>query len=242
MVNNTNDSKLDQTVKQTLSNYEAPYDAADWAKMESMLNSTPASTNFNWSYTVKIFISLIVLGGGYLFYHSLNSSKTTETIDDPTPQQSIENKVNAVTTKPVTIPTPSVPVSSATKETSQPSESITPSPAENVVIKNENVQKETVVPEKDKNNMKSEAASVKEEKDKKSTKRQQVLKMGNEPIFGDMLDSSKGIIGNTKEKEATKKAAQKQPSAIGWSSFILQNNLDSLKKYHLQQQKDSLKK
>jgi hypothetical protein len=68
--------------------------------------------------------------------------------------------------------------------------------------------------------------------------------MGNEPIFGDMLDSTKGIIRESKEKDATKQAAKK-PSEypIGWNSFMLSNvNPDSIKHYRESIKKDTLKK
>jgi hypothetical protein len=65
--------------------------------------------------------------------------------------------------------------------------------------------------------------------------------MGNEPIFGDMLDSSKGIIGETREKEETKKAAKaKKGTPVGWDKFMLPNvNADSLRKYR--EKRDSSK-
>lgn len=68
--------------------------------------------------------------------------------------------------------------------------------------------------------------------------------MGNEPVFGDMLDSTKGIIRVTKEKEETKQAAKK-PSEypIGWNNFMLSNvNPDSLKHYRESIKNDTLKK
>ena len=74
-----------------------------------------------------------------------------------------------------------------------------------------------------------------------SDKNPVVLGMGNEPIFGDMLDSSKGIIGETKEKESTKKAAtSKKNTPVGWDAIMLGNvNPDSLRKYR--EKKDSTK-
>ena len=68
--------------------------------------------------------------------------------------------------------------------------------------------------------------------------------MGNEPIFGDMLDSTRGIIRVTKEKEETKQAAKK-PSEypIGWNNFMLTNvNPDSIRHYRESMKKDSIKK
>ncbi|MGQ0828620.1 MAG: hypothetical protein ACT4ON_09520 [Bacteroidota bacterium] len=233
MGNDTN-SKLDQVVKQTLGNYEATHSTPDWSKMEGMLDATPQSANFKWSYSLNVIIGLVILGGGFLIY-SLISSEKSSTV--PQVQQPIENKSNStVTTKSVPAPAPSVPVVSAPAEHTPPQTTL---PSGTAVVKNSD--KETVAAEKT-NNSKTE--DIVKDKEKKSVKLKQVINtMGNEPVFGDMLDSSKGIVGKTKEKEETKKAAKAQPeNTIGWSSFLMKNNLDSLKKYHEQQQKDSLKK
>ena len=67
--------------------------------------------------------------------------------------------------------------------------------------------------------------------------------MGNEPIFGDMIDSSKGIVRETKEKESTKKAAVTKGtnSGIGLSG-LLNLNADSIRKQKEQMKKDTLQK
>ena len=57
-----------------------------------------------------------------------------------------------------------------------------------------------------------------------------VTVMGNEPIFGDMIDSSKGIVRETKENESTKKEAViKGSNNIGLSG-LLNLNADSILK------------
>ena len=69
------------------------------------------------------------------------------------------------------------------------------------------------------------------------------MKMGNEPIFGDMLDSSKGVIGTTQEKDETKKAAKSQSNKnIGWDNIMFSNvNPDSIRKHREAMKKDTLK-
>ncbi|HLC82733.1 MAG TPA: hypothetical protein VJI69_02815, partial [Bacteroidia bacterium] len=64
-----------------------------------------------------------------------------------------------------------------------------------------------------------------------------------EPIFGDMIDSSKGIVRETKEKESTKKAAVTKGtnSNVGLSG-LLNLNADSIRKQKEQLQKDSIPK
>lgn len=225
MVNDTNNSKLDKVVKQTLSNYEAPFSSTNWAKMESMLEATPKSSNFKWSGSLNILIGLVVLAGVYLIVDSLTKSEKAKEVNTEN-QQPVENKVEEVT-KPVTISSPSV-ISAPAPNIPQPKPTITP--VEPPKAKPENIS-----------SLKSEN-TVKEKDERVTRKPQQVIKMGNEPIFGDMLDSTKGIVTKTREKEATKKAAVSQPvNSIGWNN-LLKSNLDSLRKHHEQQQKDSLKK
>lgn len=232
MVNDTNNSKLDQAIKQTLSNYEAPYNATDWEKMESMLAAAPKSGNFKWSYSLNILIGILVLGGIYLIYNSINSSKKIDNTKNIEVQQPVESPVNITTTasKPLPAAVPPPVVSTAT---------VTATQVETPIVKEETTtKKEPVVIE-----TKSKTTEATDKNEKIAKKPQRVFVKGNEPIFGDMLDSSKGIVGKTKEKEETKKAVKAQPdNSIGWNSFLMKTNLDSLKKYHDQQQKDSLKK
>lgn len=230
MVNDTNNSKLDQAIKQTLSNYEAPYNATDWEKMEGMLDAAPKSGNFKWSYSLNILIGVLVLGGIYLIYNSISSSKKIDNTKNTEAQQPVKSPVNTTTavSKPLPVAVPPPVVSTAT---------VMATPLETPIVKEEtSVKSEPAVVEP--KNKKAEDAI-----EKNAKKPQRVFVKGNEPIFGDMLDSSKGIVGKTKEKEATKKAVKAQPdNSIGWNSFLMKTNLDSLKKYHEQQQKDSLKK
>lgn len=69
-----------------------------------------------------------------------------------------------------------------------------------------------------------------------------VLGMGNEPVFGDMLDSSKGIVGETREDAEKKEAAKKSREVpVGWNTFMLKNvNPDSIKNYRERLKKDSI--
>ena len=236
MVNDTNNSKLDQAIKQTLSNYEAPYNAADWTKMESMLDAAPTSGNFKWSYSLNILIGIVVLGGIYFIYNSISSSDKIENTNDTEVQQPVENPVNTNTVISKPVPTPPA-VSAPTENIPVSKNDITPTVVP-VAKEEASVEKEPVITEN--KNKKAQDVAGKDEKIAKKTQR--VFVKGNEPIFGDMLDSSKGIVHKTKENEATKKAVKAQPdNSIGWNSFLLKTNLDSLKKYQEQQQKDSVK-
>ncbi|MCW3105001.1 MAG: hypothetical protein JWO09_3441 [Bacteroidetes bacterium] len=233
MINNTPGSKLDETVKSTLNNYEAQYDASDWSRMEQMLDAAPKSGNFKWSHAITVIAVLAVLGGGYALYS--NFSKGTPKTE--------------VTTAP--------PVTPANTPKEDPKASIPPPVASSPVISEPEKEEPPVSsPEKviespplkspEEKLAASEKVKVKKEKSpKKETSEpiieahDKVIGMGNEPVFGDMLDSSKGIIGSTKEKEEIKKAAKSKKGNVGWDIFTPHMNVDSMRK--VREQRDSLK-
>jgi hypothetical protein len=235
MINNTPDSKLDETIKNTLNNYEAQYDASDWSRMESMLDAAPKSTSFKWSHAITVIAGVVVIGGAYLAYNAISSSKNndTEVSTSPVPE-------NTVKESPVTVTKPAMITPAPKKE--EPAvvvEEKTNVPAvkeETAVLKPETkvISKEEKKKEKKKTEKITDVRPIIESNDR-------ILGMGNEPIFGDMLDSSKGIVGETKEKEETKKAAKaKKDTPVGWNQFMLPNvNTDSLKKHR--EKRDSLK-
>ena len=105
MENNTPPSKLDETVKDNLSNYDAKYDSGDWARMERMLDATPKSIAPKGSYNIAIIIGGIVLVGGFAIYKGVTSSKTTTDTTTEIPVAPIENKVE---TAPKPLPAPVV--------------------------------------------------------------------------------------------------------------------------------------
>lgn len=236
MINEQKDNKLDETIKQSLSDYEAPFDANDWAKMESALAATPQASTFKWSYVIGTFVALVVISGGYLLFNNLSSFKTNTSA----PTNSIENTATPVVppaiTKPKTLPATKIEMPVVVDEAK---DKIKEKEVSNV---EKTSKKETALAEKAKNNKTIE--DVSKGKENENGKHQEVIIMGNEPIFGDMLDSTKGIIRVTKENEETKQAAKK-PSEypIGWNNFMLSNvNPDSIKHYRESMKKDTLKK
>lgn len=239
MVNNTPDSKLDETVKNTLNNYEAAYEPNDWSRMENMLNAAPKSSTFQWSYAVKIVSVLVVIAGGYLLYNVIKTPKI--------------NKDEVITKVPVQ---PSEKEIKISPKTTIPAPAVTPPKVNPVEISNE-VAKQTNAPDKiepvspvvqkikteEKVISKEEKKKEKKQKEKTTTEENVITHttiMGNEPVFGDMLDSSKGVIGETKEKEETRNSAKAKKLPPGWNSFMTPNvNPDSIKKHR--EKRDSLK-
>ncbi|MCX6295149.1 MAG: hypothetical protein NTX97_03610 [Bacteroidetes bacterium] len=239
MENNTTPNKLDETVKENLSNYDAKYDSGDWARMERMLDAAPKSSVAKGSYNIAIFIGAAVLVGGFFIYKGINTSKTS--IDKPaeTTITPTENKTKTLQPAPVVVKTTS-PVTPAVNEQKIISPEVKPKvpDVKNAVTAVEN--KEKVATEKIKNDQEKKQKSTKSNTE--SSKNQKVIVMGNEPIFGDMIDSSKGIIHKTKEKDSTKKAAKsKRSSNIGWNG-LFNLNADSIRKQKELMLKDTLQK
>ncbi len=256
MVNNTDNSKLYEIVKQTLSNYEAPYDAADWAQMQNILDlapksksfkfkhillsifgslkSSPKSKIFKWIFSVYSLIGLIILGGAYLIYTNFNFTKTPDTINSK-PQQKIENTVNTGAKTPITPSNTTVlGVPKTENKIQQPlntSDSVLPTNKKDIAKPAESAftKKEIDLIEK--------TETKKTEKIDTSSKStfnnpQQVIKNENESVTPDTRDSSKEIIGQPKEKGKNTKVNKKKHDNI---------NADSLTRYFNSQTQDSLK-
>lgn len=231
MENNTPPNKLDEAIKDNLSNYDAKYDSGDWARMERMLDATPKSIVKKGSYNMAIIIGGVILVGGFVIYKGVTSSKTTT-------ENTTETNIEPIETKVTPAPKPAPVVTNTVTTT-------TPIAKEEPVVVPE---VKTTIPE-----IKTTVATV-DAKEKAITKKskvndndinktQKVSVMGNEPIFGDMIDSSKGIVRETKEKESTKKAAvTKGTSSNVGLSGLLNLNADSIRKQKEQLQKDSIPK
>ncbi|MCW3084746.1 MAG: hypothetical protein JWP12_2112 [Bacteroidetes bacterium] len=234
-------SKLDEAVKNTLNNYEAPFDSADWSRMERILDTAPKSSNFNWSYAIGAVLGLAIIGGGYFAYTNYTSKHNDAVSITPPPAPKTEQ---VITPSPKTTTTTAAPVTT-TPAVTQPSITATPPPAitDNQANKPADAATtKTPVAKDDKSKAKKQKTTdISADPDANVIVHQHVAGMGNEPVFGDMLDSSRGIIGETKEKDETKKAAKaKKDVPVGWNAFMLPNvNTDSLRKY--KDRRDSLK-
>lgn len=239
MENNATHSKLDETVKDSLSNYDAKYDSGDWARMERMLDATPKSMAPKGSYNIALIVAAVVLVGGFLIYKGIDSSKKpVETAVTPAElpvekaaEPTIKPAAPVAKTKVVFQPAKKEPIVIAIPEVKTKAVEIKtePTPAE---------KKEKTVAEKTKKDKKQKTTV----QDTDFTKNQKVTVMGNEPIFGDMIDSSKGIVHETKEKESTKKAAVKKGTSNIGLSGLMNLNADSIRKQKERMKNDTLQK
>ena len=255
MVNSTGNSKLYEIVKQTLSNYEAPYNLADWEQMQSLLDLAPKSKSFQFknnllskleslktipkSKTFKLIFSfymligLAILGGAYLLYTFLNSPKTPDTINS-IPQQKIETTINTETKLPVAPSTTiiqdvqktdnKIPQAISTTDSSLSTDKKDiEKPVESVITRREPFLIEKI---------ESKKSVFIDTSQSDLNKLPQTLKKGNEPAIPDTRDSSKGIIGESKEK-GQKTKTTKKPAGTSAS--------DSLTRYLNKLPQDSLK-
>lgn len=238
MINDKKNNTLDETIKQSLSNYEMPFDSSDWEKMEHTLDAAPKGNNFKWSYLISAFVALAVLSSGYLLYTNWSSFKSTT----PASTEPVEKTISPVVkTNPAPIPPPAIkpqPLPETKIETPliNDEESDKTKESEDITIEKKNKDEKSLAE-------KTKKKKTKEDGSKEKEGNKQIIIMGNEPVFGDMLDSTKGIIRVTKEKEETKQAAKKPTEyPIGWNNFMLSNvNPDSIRHYRESMKKDSLK-
>jgi len=236
MTDKQSNTAFDDKVKDVLKNYETSNASANWARMESMLNSAPQAHSFkkiDTKIVLKIVAAAAVVATSYLIYSVIASQPSTE--------QKVNEETNKATEQTQTEqpeeikqePTPIV--EQVPENTTEPTQQ-----TETAVINPENKEKtataNTIKVEKTKpNNLSKETDESKPKK---------IMTMGNEPVFGDMLDSSKGIVGKTQEKEEIKKAAKEQTKAkTGWNDFLFSPVApDSILKNREKEQADSLKK
>ena len=227
MENNTTPSKLDETIKDSLSNYDAKYDSGDWARMERMLEATPKSMAPKGSNTIALILGVVVLVGGFLIYKGINSSKKSEETTVAPVELPIEKTAEPITktTPPAAKTKDSEPTSTSAPTVIPPSDVKSKVPEPKTIVSAVE-QKLKPVAEKRKKEKKQNTSTL----DIDFPKNLKVTVMGNEPIFGDMIDSSKGIVRETKENESTKKEAViKGSNNIGLSG-LLNLNADSILK------------
>ena len=192
MINEQKNNKLDETIKQSLSDYEAPFDPNDWAKMESTLDLTPKTNTFSWSYVIGVFVILAIGTGGYLLYNKWSTFKTNipettqPTVKTPVP---VVKKAPAIVTPTVTKPTP---LPETKTETPVIIDETVNNTKEKEIGSNSKTSKIEPAPT-EKTKKKKTKEEISKDKEGENSKHQQVIIMGNEPIFGDMLDSTRGL-------------------------------------------------
>ncbi len=122
MDKNNSNSKLDETVKKTLINFEAPYNNVDWIQMESMLDVAPKQNPLSRSYSPAILFAVAVLGVAFLLYTVLKPSEISEKTNKTSTPQLVKTPPKSLKVKPVVTQSLVInPVASSIKKESKPS-------------------------------------------------------------------------------------------------------------------------
>lgn len=134
MDKDNSDIKLNETIKRTLRNYEAPYNAVDWEQMESMLDVAPKHSPLGRSYSPIIIFAVVILGAAFLLYTVFKTSDTPEKTNTTNTPPVVKEK-NRAEPKPVethsVAPAPVLPpvkkeIPPPVKTVSSPSVAVTP--------------------------------------------------------------------------------------------------------------------
>lgn len=167
------DDKLFRAVHDRLSDYEAPYDGADWDAMSRSLDKLPKTSRFQWKFSLNSLLILAGIGGLSLLGYALTrpgSGQPAEKQNAPLPvTQTVSLQETALNSQPVV---------SNSQPKEQPNETVSASfqnsnPAQNTVALNG-------------------TSSLKKKKEPFST----------DLLFGDQIDKRKGFIYKTHEDPA----------------------------------------
>ncbi len=227
------DNKLDETIKNTLRNYEVKFDADDWSAMEKMLGVSPKSSSVSWRYLLVVVIGIIILGGGYLIIKKVNSPQpsTEGSLQIPSPKKIILSPQKTTPIRPN-----ATMVSPTTDTTRQATSADTTNHTAPVFIKTTTATSKVKKSPTEKSK-KDKTAIVKSE----SSQKQPAAVGENKSTVDNRSDSSKSIVPEPKETEITKKAEKSPTHKISRWNF-LRPTKDSLKRKKDKTPKDTLGK
>lgn len=266
MANRTDSRRLDELVKQTLSNYESATPVSDWQKMESMLGTAPkvSGSAFKFpSFSVSgegagfvksifssyIFIVVLMLaGGGYLLYTILKAPKQDTAVTTELP---VDTVASTPTVAPVVI-----------QDTVQAQNTSAPAIKPEIIKDTVAAVTTETVKEKTEEEVRAEKKEAKDKKEAELTEKKEKEK--KEKIEAEKLKEKKReekreearkaekkekerIAKEEKEKNAEPKETLKKSNNPVGLNFLRSVNLDSLKKQQEQpapqpqQPKDSVK-
>jgi hypothetical protein len=266
MANRTDSRRLDEFVKQTLSNYESAATASDWSKMEGMLGTAPKMVAPSFKFPsfsgsgegagfVKsifssyiFFVVLMLAGGGYLLYTILKAPKQDVVLTAPLADSAANKPVAEPPVVSNTAPVENNAVVELKPETVKDTvTAVIPEPAK--AEKEEKVEDpKTEKKETKEAKEKREAKEAKEKKDAELAEKREKEK--REKIEAEKLKTEKkkeeARKAEKKEKERLAKAEKEKKEASKETlkksnnpvglNFLRSVNLDSLKKQQSQEQ------
>lgn len=218
---------LEELIKTNLENYEARYDSNDWARMETVLGTTPDSRPFNWKPVLIVLIVLGLAGGGYVLFTTVDFSKSfSKSTTPPSTTPTVVKK--APVTPPVKTetprPTPVINVDSIRRAEEAKSAAALAAKEEEERIQREEAEKE-------------EARLKKERRKEEPSKEDIELRRARRRAMAN-ADSNK--TNNNSSNESAKEQDKPKSTHIGLNIFSTMN-ADSLKKYQEKVKKDSTK-
>lgn len=179
------DDKLFRAVHDRLSDYEAPYEGADWDAMSRSLDSLPKTARFQWRISLNsILVILGVAGLSLIGYAVASHTGTSSNSKQPAPQQ--------VATQPMVQQPQATSVSLNTTNNS-PSAFETQHGSDFSAVTN-NAQSINDNPQN--NEMGSTVTADVMDPNAKMKKKK---RDSNGLFFGDQIDPKKGFIYNTQE-------------------------------------------
>ncbi|MES2593061.1 MAG: hypothetical protein V4608_14355 [Bacteroidota bacterium] len=260
MVNNTHDRKLDELVKQALTDYEVPSADSDWSQMETILDAAPKSTSTNFtlfessSFTKVVLpytiIAIVMLVGGYFIYTMVNSSKTEDTqIAETIIADSVEKPTSTVIA-PAKEVSKEIAKADSQKVTTVDTAAKVPVAAEKIPAKITEPVVAAKPVEKEKSAEKVTAPVVKkvektdeEKAAKKELDKQAAIKKEKEKKEKDRKERERKEKERKEKlkKDSIAKSTQKKSENVGLNNLFLRGiNADSVRKYQ-NQPKDTLK-
>jgi hypothetical protein len=261
MENNITNNKLDEAIKQMLSNYEVPYNAVDWAQMDSILDVAPAQNPLRKSYSsVILFVFGIILGLTFLLYILFKPSAISEKTNRTPTQQivkikthsnnitptvaSIKNNVKPIVKQVVTNLTGTTSVVPPSKNSIRPTlnnnESKEKLFSKIIEKKEKGLKKEKVFKKAIKQETKREENDTVHIDEENDSNKRQALKITNEANLGAALDTLKGVQEAKKETRKSRREKKRIANDLlnGKNSPAGIINPDEIKKK--QEQKDTL--
>ena len=258
MANRTDSRRLDEFVKQTLSNYESAATASDWSKMEGMLGTAPKMVAPSFKFPsfsgsgegagfVKsifssyiFFVVLMLAGGGYLLYTILKAPKPDVVLTAPLVDSAANKPVVEPPVVSNTAPVENKAVVELKPETVKDTvAAVSPEPAKTEKeekVEDPKAEKKETKEAKEKREAK-EAKEAKEKKDAELAEKREKEK--REKIEAEKLKTEKkkeeARKAEKEKKEASKETLKKSNNPVGLN-FLRSVNLDSLKKQQSQEQ------
>lgn len=213
-----NNSRLDETIKKALSNYESSYNSTDWTQMESMLDAVPHQNTLTKSRFPLFVFALAIVVAAFIFYKVFQSDDDIKKTEKISPHPITPPKPKTVIAKTVETPTlavnsnksivekelnPSLEVDSAMSKKSSTSDETTEKKTVKKVLKKE------VTPEIKKEAQKVESDTVRID-DGNDSNRKRLIKSITEPIKIVLPDTIKSVNGNNTESKKSKRSRKEK--------------------------------